>query len=662
MDDFEQNTYNTETYSQDVEILYNRDENDDEELSPKHNLYHDVQVYYRLLKSKWHRFVREKTNKHFTNIIYVTLDCLFNTCNSVRNDNPFEFIEEIRKQYPEYNIKILIPIIGVSEYNTAKKISIKMNNKTITLEKTSITFDFFLQNRIQNAAVYKFPQNNSNIEIYGILSPIYSGIKNIAEFSKLHYLAPFVKSARIAIKHFTKNGFAPDIVHCEHLPYYLGAEFEPKSPAKVKVLQIIKDFTQIDMTKYEIFWTAINMADKTAMQKICRDVYIKKYVAQLFNLHNTKRFCQMRECLNFIYKNYSKFRKYIEQGEVIEENLIFNRLNNRITQLFPHIFQDNKIYYNPMTYSLKKADFWVVNSKSYYKEIYANSQLSGKFYEYIKNTQYKSGYVSIGCNMKNFERDKTGKIYQGFNSENFRELRNKNKQTIIKEFSQDRIKTNFIDINLFKEENPNIIGYLDSFYEAPLFFANPELEIFSNGIDILFNTIMKLFELHKNFQIIIAIKDGLKSNYVKNCINFLQANKYFNGRWVFIDGKINPIKFYASSDIILIPRRTNSTNIEHLISMHYGCVPIAARCGMLNDNIPDIFDDIANGCGFKTKIGLITEEDNNELFITPVIKALNLYQNNPNSWNILIKNCLNTNFDWNFKMIEKYHKIYQKLL
>ena len=39
------------------------------------------------------------------------------------------------------------------------------------------------------------------------------------------------------------------------------------------------------------------------------------------NLHNTKHFYKGKDCLNFIYKNYYKFRKYIDKGEDIEENI-----------------------------------------------------------------------------------------------------------------------------------------------------------------------------------------------------------------------------------------------------------------------------------------------------------------------------------------------------
>ena len=213
-----------------------------------------------------------------------------------------------------------------------------------------------------------------------------------------------------------------------------------------------------------------------------------------------------------------------------------------------------------------------------------NPKLSGKMYKHIIKTKNKSGYVYYGKEMKDFPLEGR-KVYESFNSENFREQRNKNKAALLKEFNIDRIKTNFIDPTLFKEENPQIIGDLDSFYDAPLFLVMMTPEIFASGADIAFNTILKLFELHKNIQVIICIKDGLKTSFVKNWLDFLAQNRYLNGKWVFIDADINPEKFYAGSDMTLIPRRANMTTIEHFIAMNYGCVPIASRSGILNDTI-----------------------------------------------------------------------------
>ena len=660
------NAYNTETHSdEDLDFIFNQDNDDIEDIIFEENkdIIQEIKTYYRLFRKKFTNVVREKLQKNFTNILYITLDCPGYTPNSSREDSPIDFICEMQKQYPDKNIRLLIPIINIeNDFKTSKKLTTEVCGKMRVLEKTDISFDFFLQNRTQKATIYKFPKNQSNIQVYGIYSPIFSRVKDITKLSHIHYLAPFLKSTRCGVKKLGKDGFTPDIIHCENIPYYLGGEFESKFPSRIKVLQIIKDFTQIDIAKSEAFWAAINLADKSAMKKICRDNLIKKHVANLFNLHNTKRFYQMKDCLNFIYKNYYKFRKYIDKCEDIDENIIFNRLNARILQIFPNIAYGEDLYFNPMMYTLKKADFWATTSKTYYKEIFENPKSSGKMYNQIKKSKEKSGYISFGYNSKKYPRENTRAIYDCFSSENFRENRCKNKTAILKEFSLDRIKTNFVDPTLFRSKDVKIVGYLDSFYNAPIFFANPNTEIFANGIDLTFNTVLKLFELHKNIQIILCIKDGLKNNFIKNWIDFLSENKYLNGKWVFIDGEINLPKFLSASDMILLPKRTNSTGIEHFIAMNYGCVPIASRSGILNDTIPDIFDDIADGCGFKTKTSLLIDEDVNELFLTPVIKALNLYQNNPNSWNLLIKNCLNKDFNWNFEILEKYNQIYQELI
>lgn len=665
MDELENtNSYSTEMHSDEIDFIFDKEHEDINDIVWNNSdLVQDLKTYFRFLRKKFSSKVREKMQKNFTNIVYLTLDCPTFTPNSVRDDNPVEFVSEMRKQYPDNDIRFLIPIINVEEdFRHSKKLVLEINNKYKSLEKTNIKFDFFLQNKLQEAIIYKFPKDNSNIEVYGIYSPAFSHVNNISELSRLQHLAPFIKSARIAIKKLVKENFAPDIVHCENIPFYLGGEFENKFPYQIRILQMIKDFTQIDVAKMEAFWAVINLADKNAMRKLCNDSLIKKNVARLFNLHNTKRFYQMKDCLKFIYKNYSKFRKYIDKGDDIDENIIFNRLNARTLQLFPQIAYEEELYFHPMIYSIKRADYWVTTSKTYYKEIIENPQLSGKMFRYIEKTKDKSTYVSYGVDTDKYPLENTRQIYQTFNINNFRELRNKNKIAILKEFSLDRIKTNFIDPTLFKSNDVKIIGNLDSFYDAPIFFANPTNEIFAHGVDILFNTILKLFELHKNIQIIICIKDGLKVNFIKTWVDFLSQNKYFNGRWVFIDGEINLPKFLSASDMIMLPRRANMTSIEHFLAMHYGCVPIVSRNGILNDTISDIFDDINLGCGFKTKTGLLVEEDTNELFLTPVIKALNIYQNNPSSWNLLIKNCLNKSCSWDFKILEKYNKIYKDLI
>ena len=273
-----------------------------------------IKTYSRLLRKKIKVLIREQTHKDLINVLYLALDI------------PIELITEMRKHYPNYDMRVLIPIINIDkDFQADKKIFLELDGKQMVFEKTSISFEFFLQNRTQVAIVYKFLDKNSNITIYGIYSPIFSRAKSHIELSKLCYLAPFIKSARIAVKKLAKEGFPIDIVHCENIPYYLGGEFESNILSKAKVLQNVKDFTQIEMNKLEAFWAAINLADRKAMKKICRDEIIRKNLARLFNIHTSRRFYQMKDCLNFIYKNYYKFRKYVDKGDDIDENIIFNR-------------------------------------------------------------------------------------------------------------------------------------------------------------------------------------------------------------------------------------------------------------------------------------------------------------------------------------------------
>lgn len=637
MNKFLSNNFETEIHSQELDFIYEQTpESIEETVFEDNGFIHTIKPYFRLLRKRLQ--LTPQKEKNFTSIIYLTLDCPPYTQDSLKTDSPLEYANKLRLQYPENLIKILIPIIKD-----------KPDNKPL------LSFKFFIQNRITSAYIYKLAKNPYNIEVYGIYSPSFSNCKNIAALSRIHYLAPFLRAARLAV-----NKLKCDIVHCENIPYFLGCEFNEKTNSNTKVLQIIKDFTRIEMSKPEIFWSAINLADKKAMKKICRDKIIKKEIANLFKLHNTRNFHQIKDCLIFIYKNYYKFRKYIDKGADIDENIIFKHLNKRITQIFPQFVSGaEEIYFNPMIYTLKKADWISTISETYYNEILANPKLSGEIYNKLKKIQNKFSYLNYGCDKSKF-LDK--KIYHYYNLENFREERKYNKTALLKKLGENRIRTNFVDTDLFKaEEDIKIAGYLDAFYDSPLLFANPDNDIFAYGIDILFNTILKLFEMHKNIQVIICIKDGLKSKFIKSWIDFLSKNKYFNGRWIFIDGTINPEKFLASSDMILIPQRTNIMSSEHFSAMYYGCVPVAARCGILNDTIKDIFDDIVNGCGFKTKTSLLCEDDNNEIFLNALIKALNLYQNNPSSWNLLIKNCMNQNTDWNFEILQEYQEVYNKL-
>ena len=69
----------------------------------------------RFLKKQVRKYINNKTNKKFVNIVYLTADCpkYIPKCNKL--DSPINYITEMRKQYPETNFCLLIPLIGVNE-------------------------------------------------------------------------------------------------------------------------------------------------------------------------------------------------------------------------------------------------------------------------------------------------------------------------------------------------------------------------------------------------------------------------------------------------------------------------------------------------------------------------------------------------------------------
>lgn len=577
---------------------------------------YDCKTQFRFLRKNLSAFLRKKLKKDFKEILIVTAQ-----------NPPIDYILAFKKQYPDKNIKVLIPLHDLEN-----------------AEKTNISFEFYSQNKTYEARLYKLPKNANNIEVFGLFSVSFSG----HDISKFQYLVPFMKAVRICVK-----SLKPEVVHSDNLPFFLGTEFESKMAYPIRVLQVVNDFSKYEVEKIEAFWAAINLVNKAGMKKICRDKIIQKCIASLFNLHNTKHFSQMRDCLEFIYQNYEKFRSTIDRNEAIDENILFHRMNMQTLKLFPELRCEDSANYNSIYFTLKKADFWATISKSYYDDIFANKEICGCLAKRIEQTKSKSTYLLVGCEAPRI------KLYQPFNVDNFRELRAKNKSYLLKEFSEKRVKTRFVDLSLFKDENYVIKGNLDSFFDAPLIFAKFSTDIFNEGVDIAFDVILKLFEQRKNIQVIINISQGLKNNFVKSWVEFLEQNSALDGRWLFINDEINVEQFYAAADIALFPTRANIPDKEHYKAMKFGCIPVASRSGILNDTVTDIFDDMISGCGFKTKSSLLTKANANEIYLETLSKALNLFINTNSSWNLLIKNAMNYDYSWNFEIIEKYNEIYE---
>ena len=603
-----------ELHNGELDAIYNSVNNTiSEETFKDSEFVHKIKLYFRFLRRRFSVIFPEKKDSTFKNIIYLTT-----------SKPPLDFISAFRQQYPDKIIKVLIPVENIDG-----------------LEELDYDFEFFFRNKMHNATLYKIDDESEHVEIYGLYSEAFIG----KDKHTLNFQIPFLKAARHIIKVLD-----PDIVQVDNLPFFAGAEFEPSFPPQIKVMQVIHDFAKMNTGEIDAFWAAINLADEKNLKKLYKNKNIKHGMKTLCSLPGSSD--NIHELLEFIYENYEQFIQNTE-NDIVDYKEILARLNEKAVDIFHKLRFNDDLKYNPLFYTIKAANCWIVISKTYFKDILTTPELTGKIYESLIKTKNKGTYVLYGS------RFEQCKILQDFNSENFREYRERNKKYLVREFSAARIKINFISSKLFEDKNYTIRGFLDSSIESPLIYCKFSPDIFSTGADIGLAVLLNLLMQKQNIQIIVSIPSGLSNSHVVSWVEYLEKNEDFNGRWMFIDGRVNEPQFYAAADMSLFPANENPVSQEHYLAMKYGCVPIASRTGIYNDTISDIFDDIAAGNGFKT----IKSGANNEFvdFYSTVEKALCMYMQNQGSWNLLIQNAMNYDSGWTFKILERYNKIYNLL-
>lgn len=590
----------------DVSQIENNPEAEQIETEESIDLQKEFRVQYRLFRKKVSSFLREKFKKNFVNILFITAQT-----------PPEEFIISLQKQYPDKNIQVLIPL-----YEEIRG-----------LEKTSVKFDYFMQNRVHSACVYKIPAGYENIEIYGVYTEVFSEIISESEIYDIKYLSHFSKIARkAALK------LKPDFIHADNIPLLLGLELDGRwlSGYPVKYIQTLHNYTMYG--EIEPFWAAINLANKEEMKKICSDNVIKNSIAAIFNIEPSQKTKKLKAYINYIYTKYDEYRQNVDINEDTRENVLLRRMNERILKIFPKMSVKSGKGFNPAYLSMKQAAVKAVNSMSEKIPAWAES------FKEVAVLPVKNGKRS------------SGKIKHSFDVENFRDVRELNKKYLVRELSEKRIEMRFIDLGLFEEDEVIIRGYLDSFFKAPLFFI--KINEYTNLDDIKFASlaILKAFELRKNIQVVYNYPKNLNNKYLDSLLEFFESQSAIKGKWIAIGGKINIPQFLSASDMILIPSG-NSLGVENLLytALQYGCIPVVSKEGFDSDIVTDIFDDMNTGCAFKN--GGYSEE-----YEGAFLKALEFYTNNPACLNIVIKNAMNRNCGWDFSSLEKYNDIYEELI
>lgn len=187
-------------------------------------------------------------------------------------------------------------------------------------------------------------------------------------------------------------------------------------------------------------------------------------------------------------------------------------------------------------------------------------------------------------------------------------------------------------------------------YDLPMFCIVSRLTE-QKGIDLITAIFEELMDKSQSQFVILGVGDK----------KYVDAFKYFENKY---RGRVSSNQFfseelsrkiYAGSDMILIPSRFEPCGLTQMIAMRYLTLPIVRETGGLKDSVVPYNQYTKEGNGFS-----FSNFNAHELLYT-IQHALDLYYNDRETFNLLIKHASETNFSWT-KSAKEYIKIYEHLM
>ena len=182
--------------------------------------------------------------------------------------------------------------------------------------------------------------------------------------------------------------------------------------------------------------------------------------------------------------------------------------------------------------------------------------------------------------------------------------------------------------------------------EIPLIIMIGRLD-YQKGFDLAFAALRKI--LDKNWQALIL---GTGNPAIQNdCISLASVYPDRVRAEIRYDAAFSR-KMYAGGDLLLMPSRYEPCGIAQMISMLYGCVPIAHATGGLKDTILDPQEN-------ENYTGFLFDDASPDACANALSRALDAYNDREN-WLTLQKRCMVQDFTWE-KSAKKYYDLYKSL-
>ena len=168
------------------------------------------------------------------------------------------------------------------------------------------------------------------------------------------------------------------------------------------------------------------------------------------------------------------------------------------------------------------------------------------------------------------------------------------------------------------------------------------------GIDLLLQASEDI--LRTGAQLVVL---GTGDAHYESALRSLENYRHDRVRSILLFSNEMSAKIYASSDIFLMPSKTEPCGLSQLISMRYGTVPVVHRVGGLRDTVIPFTGVEGNGFTFES----FQSGD----MMDAIYRAVTCFYESPDEWNQIIKNNLKKDVSWE-KSAKQYLSLYHEVL
>ncbi|MNZ94716.1 Glycogen synthase [compost metagenome] len=112
-------------------------------------------------------------------------------------------------------------------------------------------------------------------------------------------------------------------------------------------------------------------------------------------------------------------------------------------------------------------------------------------------------------------------------------------------------------------------------------------------------------------------------------------------------------RFYAGSDMFLMPSRFEPCGISQLLALRYGSIPVVRETGGLNDTVHSYNEVTGEGNGF-------TFRNYNAHDLMYTLRRGASFYNQPKVWKNIVKNAFSGDYSWD-RSAQQYEAIYEQI-